>query len=85
MFNHIIYFKVAPPQASVDYLPEPYPHMCFMNVSGDRVCEVYTEFYSIKLNLGLRPTLESDDNSTDDTCKYPFGTYKFTQERAFKI
>lgn len=63
---------VAPPQTSVDYLPEPYPHMCFMNVSGDRVCEVYTEFYSIKLNLGLRPTLESYDNSTDDTCKYPF-------------
>ncbi|XP_066146488.1 uncharacterized protein SP1173 [Euwallacea fornicatus] len=63
---------VAPSQIPVEYLPEPYPHMCFQNASRDTVCEVYTEFYAIKLNLGLRPTLASPDNDTDSTCKYPF-------------
>ncbi|CAG9765500.1 unnamed protein product [Ceutorhynchus assimilis] len=63
---------VAPPQNPADYLPEPYPHLCFKNASDNDVCEVYTEFFSIKLMLGLTASLELQDNTTEDVCKYPF-------------
>ncbi|ENN70726.1 hypothetical protein YQE_12556, partial [Dendroctonus ponderosae] len=64
---------VAPPQTPAEYIQEPYPHMCFKNASGSTICEVYTEYYSIKLNLGLLPSAPNQQNETDDTCKYPFG------------
>ncbi|KAH1022127.1 hypothetical protein HUJ04_011568 [Dendroctonus ponderosae] len=63
---------VAPPQTPAEYIQEPYPHMCFKNASGSTICEVYTEYYSIKLNLGLLPSAPNQQNETDDTCKYPF-------------
>lgn len=64
----------APPASTEHtYSLEPYPHMCYKNVSGDTVCEVYTEYsYPIKFILGLRPSAEPGENETDDTCKYPF-------------
>lgn len=65
----------APPSSIDSYFSEPYPHMCFKNVSGDTVCEVYTEFsWPIRFNLGLRPS-DSVDNDTEATCKYPFDEY----------
>ncbi|XP_050299999.1 uncharacterized protein LOC126738620 [Anthonomus grandis grandis] len=54
-----------------EYLPEPYPHLCYQNRSGtNKICAVDTSIGAIKLMLGLRPTIQISDNETD-TCKYP--------------
>ncbi|KAF7287260.1 hypothetical protein GWI33_002076 [Rhynchophorus ferrugineus] len=65
----------APNANSDNVFPELYPHMCYKNISGDTVCEVYTDYsWPIRFNLGLRPS-DNVGNESEDTCKYPFDEY----------
>ncbi|KAJ8919375.1 hypothetical protein NQ315_016468, partial [Exocentrus adspersus] len=53
----------------------PHPHMCYRNVSGDEVCEVFTQYTRlIEFSIGLKPTITTEDEE-DNTCKYPFAEY----------
>lgn len=60
----------APVNETVTFKPNP--HMCYRNSSGGLICEVYTEYSKpIDFMIGLNPSI-TNENSSDDTCKYPF-------------
>ncbi|KAJ8942788.1 hypothetical protein NQ318_013003 [Aromia moschata] len=47
----------------------PPPHMCYRNVSGETVCEVFTkESRPINFKIGLEASV---DDSEEEPCKYP--------------